>query len=79
MDLTRRTAGKWIVDFGWQMSEADAALYEEPFRWVQEHVYPLRRHNHRAAYRKHWWRHGEPRQGIARRPAERFQCFFAPA
>ena len=66
MDLTRRTAGKWIVDFGWQMSEADAALYEEPFRWVQEHVYPLRRHNHRAAYRKHWWRHGEPRQGMWR-------------
>ena len=66
MDLTRRPASKWIVDFGWHMSEADAALYEEPFRWVQEHVYPLRRHNHRAAYRKYWWRHGEPRQGMWR-------------
>ena len=41
MDLTRRPASKWIVDFGWHMSEADAALYEEPFRWVQEHVYPF--------------------------------------
>ena len=66
MDLTRRPAGKWIVDFGWQKSEAEAALYEEPFRWAQEHVYPSRRHNHRAAYRKHWWRHGEPRQGMWR-------------
>ena len=66
MDLTRRPAGKWIVDFGWHMTEADAALYEEPFRWVQEHVYPSRRQNHRAAYRKHWWRHGEPRQGLWR-------------
>ena len=66
MDLTRRPAGKWIVDFGWQMSEADAALYEEPFRWVQEHVYPSRCQNHRPAYRKHWWRHGEPRQGMWR-------------
>ena len=35
MDLTRRPAGKWIVDFGWRMSEGEAALYEEPFRWVQ--------------------------------------------
>ena len=35
MDLTRRPAGKWIVDFGWTMSDADAALYEEPFRWGQ--------------------------------------------
>ncbi len=26
MDLTRRPAGKWIVDFGWDMGEADAAL-----------------------------------------------------
>ena len=33
MDLTRRPKGKWIIDFGWTMSEADAALYEEPFRW----------------------------------------------
>ena len=66
MDLTRRPAGKWIVDFGWHMSQADAALYEEPFRWVQEHVSPSRRQNHRAAYRRHWWRHGEPRQGMWR-------------
>ena len=66
MDLTRRAAGKWIVDFGWHMAEADAALYEEPFRWVQKHVYPLRSQNNRAAYRRHWWRHGEPRQGMYR-------------
>ena len=26
MDLTRRPAGKWIVDFGWTMSDGDAAL-----------------------------------------------------
>ena len=40
MDLTRRPAGKWIVDFGLKMSVSDAALYEEPFRWVKEHVWP---------------------------------------
>ena len=64
MDLTRRPAGKWIVDFGWTMSVGVAALYEEPFRWVQEHVYPLREHNRREAYREYWWRHVEPRQGM---------------
>ena len=66
MDLTRRPAGKWIVDFEWHIAEADAALYDEPFRWVQKHVYPLRSQNNRAAYRRHWWRHGEPRQGMWR-------------
>ena len=66
MDLTRRPAGKWIVDFGDEMSEADAALYEEPFRWVKDLVYPMRQRNRREAYRRHWWRHVEPRQGMWR-------------
>ena len=64
MDLTRRPAGKWIVDFGWTMPAADAALYQEPFRWVQEHVHPMRQKNRRKAYRENWWRHVEPRQGM---------------
>ncbi len=66
MDLTRRPAGKWIVDFGWTMSAGDAALYEEPFRWAKERVYPMRQANRRAAYRDYWWRHVEPRQGMWR-------------
>ena len=64
MDLTRRPAGKWIVDFGWTMSAGRAALYEEPFRWVKEHVHPMRQRNRRKAYREYWWRHVEPRQGM---------------
>ena len=42
MDLTRRPSGK--VDRRLrldEMSVADAALYEEPFRWVKECVYPM--------------------------------------
>ncbi len=66
MDLTRRSSGKWIIDFGWSMTAADAALYEEPFRWVQERVYPLRKGNRREAYRENWWRHVEPRPGMWR-------------
>ena len=66
MDLTRRPAGKWIVDFGWTMSAGNAALYEEPFRWVKEHVLPMRQKNRREAYRELWWRHVEPRQGMWR-------------
>ena len=66
MDLTRRPAGKWIVDFGWTMSASDAALYEEPFRWAKERVYPMRQKNRREAYRDYWWRHVEPRPGMWR-------------
>ena len=64
MDLTRRLADKWIVDFGWSMTEEAAALYEQPYRHVREHVHPVRQRNRREAYRIHWWRHVEPRQGM---------------
>ena len=66
MDLTRRPAGKWIIDFGWSMSEREAALYEEPFRYTRERVYPMRQRSRRESYRAYWWRHGEPRPGMWR-------------
>ena len=61
MDITRRPAGKWIVDFGWTMSAGAAALYEGPFRWVQERVYPMRQQNRLEVHRLEWWRHLRPR------------------
>ena len=60
MDLTRRPSDRWIVDFGWRMSEGEAALYEEPYRWVREYVYPRRQKNPREVRRKYWYRHFEP-------------------
>ncbi len=64
MDITRRPAGKWIIDFGWKMSEEDAALYHEPFAHVAKHIRPKREKNRREAYRVNWWRHVEPRPGL---------------
>ena len=65
MDITRRSAGKWIVDFGWEARE-EPALYEAPYQHVREHVYPKRQRNRRESYRTYWWRHAEPRQGMWR-------------
>ena len=78
MDLTRRPAGKWIVDFGWEMMEADAALYESPFGHVKEHVWPMRQRNRREAYRVNWWRHVEPRQGMWRALDGVARCIATP-
>ena len=61
MDLTRRPAGKWIIDFGFSMSKSEAALYEEPFRWVQEHVWPAWDKQREAGRRAQWWLHHRPR------------------
>jgi type II restriction/modification system DNA methylase subunit YeeA len=61
MDITRRSRDMWIVDFGWEMSESAAALYEDPFKHVSDHVRAARASNRRRSYAELWWRHVEPR------------------
>ena len=64
MDLTRRPRDKWIIDFGDSMSDSDAALYEAPFTYALEHVWPLRQRNKLKAMRDLWWRHWRPRPAM---------------
>ena len=61
MDLTRRSQGKWIIDFGDEMGEAEAALYEAPFTYALEHVRPIRQRNREQSSREFWFRHWNPR------------------
>ena len=79
MDLTRRPAGKWIVDFGEEMGEADAALYEAPFAHVITHVKPVRLNRRRERHRRYWWRHGETRPGMWRALDGRPRFIATPA
>ena len=78
MDLTRRPAGKWIVDFGLNMSVGDAALYEEPFRWVKEHVWPTWDKQREAGRRAQWWLHYRPRPNMWAALAGRSRCIATP-
>lgn len=64
LDVTRRPRDMWIVDFGVDMPEHEAALYEAPFEYVRQHVKPVREKNNRQAYREKWWLHVEPRPGM---------------
>ena len=66
MDLTRRSSGKWIVDFGDTMSEVEAALYEAPFGHIEKHVKPLRQKNRERASREFWFRHWNSRPAMWR-------------
>ena len=58
-DLAGRPSDTWIIDFGVDMLETDAALYEAPFAHVQEHVRPMREAGRREGRKRFWWRHGE--------------------
>ena len=61
MMLSGRSTDKWIIDFGTNMSEADAAQYEAPFTYVVEHVKQKSASNSDAAVARNWWRLGRPR------------------
>jgi type II restriction/modification system DNA methylase subunit YeeA len=63
-DLTGRSRNAWAIDFGPARSEADAALFEDPFEYVRQHVRPNRLESRRAAYALHWWLPMEARPGL---------------
>ena len=73
-ELSRGPQHQWIIDFGIDLSEADASLYEVPFGYVTDHVKPERLKNNRESYRKYWWRFAEARPGLrmALKPLQRF-------
>ena len=60
-DINQVDSHKWIVDFGVNMSEADAAFYEGPFEYVKATVKPQRDNNRDDRFRNYWWLHGAPR------------------
>ena len=64
MDVTRRPSDTWIIDFGWTMTEAEAAYYAAPYAYIAQHVRPVRATNKREAYARTWWRHVEARPGM---------------
>jgi len=61
LDITRRSRGMFIIDFGVNMPEADAALYELPFEYVRKHVIPERKPTNRDLGDKPWWIYARPR------------------
>ncbi len=77
-DITRRSADKWVIDFGWEMSEQEASLFEAPFEHVKAHVFPERSKNRRESYRMRWWRHVEPRPDLMGKLAQLERYIVTP-
>ncbi len=61
MDISRRSEGKWIIDFGPACKIDQAAKYEAPFSFLEKAAKPFRSHNKRNVYREKWWIHAEAR------------------
>ena len=69
LDVTRRPLDQWIVDFGIDMSEADAALYEAPFAHVLRAVQPQREIVRNELEKARWWLHARSAPDLRRATA----------
>lgn len=63
-DVVRRGEGRWIIDFGDQMSEHEAAQFEAPFSHVMQYVLPERKKSKTFSHRERWWLHGSLRSSL---------------
>jgi type II restriction/modification system DNA methylase subunit YeeA len=61
-DFTSRPLSRWIIDFGVDIAETEAALYEAPFEHVRGHVRPQRTASGIGA--EQWWLHWRPRPAM---------------
>jgi hypothetical protein len=60
-DISKRSSDQWIIDFGNDLSESEAALFEQPFEYLVALVKPERLKNREASSGKNWWLHQRPR------------------
>jgi len=57
-DINQVSRDMWIIDFGVDLPEAEAALYEAPFEYVVANVKPERINNRMRRRAERWWLHG---------------------
>jgi type II restriction/modification system DNA methylase subunit YeeA len=60
LDVTRRPADAWIVDFGVDRALPEAMLFELPYRHVLANVKPARDEVRNVLERTRWWLHARP-------------------
>lgn len=60
MDIARRPSDTWIIDFGTETTEGEAALYELPFAYLSNSLQAARS-GKREAIASKWWLHTRPR------------------
>jgi type II restriction/modification system DNA methylase subunit YeeA len=58
--IAQRRDSTWVVDFGVDMPESDACLFEKPYAIVQEQVAPARLAGKDKGQAKRWWLHARP-------------------
>jgi type II restriction/modification system DNA methylase subunit YeeA len=64
LTITKRENDLWIVDVPPDVTEEEAAYYEQPFEFLRSTVLPVREKNRRPMRRKNWWILGDPQKAM---------------
>ena len=54
-DITGHPSDRWIIDFGTDITEEEAALYELPFQYLVKHVREARQGKREKRASEKWW------------------------
>ena len=78
LDVTRRPQDQWIVDFGLDSPQDEAALYEAPFDHVLRMVKPQRDAVRNELEKARWWLHARPAPDLRRAVASLTRAIVTP-
>jgi len=59
-DILQVSQNNWVIDFGVDVSMADASLYEIPFEYIKKNVKPVREVGRNEREKQYWWLHRRP-------------------
>ena len=77
-DIVQSPRRMWIIDFGVNMSQAEASLYEKPFEYVKTHVKPARDKVRNNSERIHWWLHARTAPKLRAALSQLNRCIVTP-
>ncbi len=63
-DILQRTGGSWIIDFGCETGETEGSRFDEPWRYLADHVKSVRASNRNSGLVEKWWIHARCRPGM---------------
>lgn len=78
-DIVRRPQNMWIVDFGWDTPEGEAALYEAPFEYLKRVVKPTRTGKREARANEMWWIYYWPRPEMRKKLSNQKRFLARPS
>lgn len=82
-DIVGRVSDRWVIDFGYELTEAQAMLYEGPFRIVAERVTPFRRNPEKCRSPENrlfvkYWEFQRPRPKMRKALASKHRFIITP-